>query len=239
MTNLYANFDACQIHLALSITSPLFFGKIQPFCYNKKYPHPKGEIVMSYPNKKENDSYTYKDYLEWPDDERWELIDGVAYNMTPSPSRMHQKISVALAAGLYQYLKGKNCEVYHAPFDVRLPEGGEEDEEIKTVVQPDIVVICDPSKLDEKGCKGSPDLIMEILSPSTASMDHITKLNLYEKNKVFEYWIIHPVDKIVMVYRLSENGKYGRAEVYSGVDKVRAGLFDDLVIDLKEIFISD
>ena len=177
---------------------------------------------MSYPNRKENNSYTYKDYLEWPDDERWELIEGVAYDMTPSPSRMHQKISVALAAGLYQYLKGKNCEIYHAPFDVRLPEGEEEDDEIKTVVQPDIVVICDPSKLDEKGCKGSPDLIMEILSPSTASMDHITKLNLYEKNRVSEYWIIHPTDKIVMVYRLLENGKYGRAEVYSGVDKVKA-----------------
>lgn len=191
---------------------------------------------MGYPNRKENNSYTYKDYLEWPEEERWELIEGVAYNMTPSPSRRHQKISMALANAIYQYLKGKNCEVYHAPFDVRLPEGDEEEDEIKTVVQPDIVVICDPSKLDEKGCKGSPDLIMEILSPSTASMDYITKLNLYEKNRVFEYWVIHPVDKIVMVYRLIESGKYGRAEVYSEEDQVKVRLFDDFVIDLKEIF---
>lgn len=194
---------------------------------------------MGYPNKKENALYTYRDYLEWPDGERWELIEGRAYNMTPAPSRSHQKISVALIDELFQYLKGKKCEVYHAPFDVRLPEGDEEEGEIRTVVQPDIVVICDPSKLDEKGCKGSPDLVMEILSPSTASKDYITKLNLYEKNQVREYWIIHPIDKIVMVYRLSENGKYGRAEVYSEADKVKVGIFDDLVVDLKGIFVSD
>ena len=191
---------------------------------------------MGYPNRKENNSYTYKDYLEWPEEERWELIEGVAYNMTPSPSRSHQKVSAALFNAIYQYLKGKNCEVYYAPFDVRLPEGDEEDNKIKTVVQPDIVVICDPSKLDEKGCQGSPDLIMEILSPSTASKDYISKLNLYEKNQVAEYWIIHPVDKIVMVYRLLENGNYGRAEVYAEKDSVKVGIFDDFVIDLKEIF---
>ena len=191
---------------------------------------------MGYPNRKENNSYTYKDYLEWPQEERWEMIEGVAYNMTPSPSRSHQKISAALVNAIYQYLKGKNCEVYYAPFDVRLPEGDEENNKIKTVVQPDIVVICDPSKLDEKGCKGSPDLIMEILSPSTASRDYISKLNLYEKNQVSEYWIIHPMDKIVMVYRLLENGNYGRAEVYSEKDRVKVGIFDDFVMDLKEIF---
>ncbi|HSO73083.1 MAG TPA: Uma2 family endonuclease [Thermodesulfobacteriota bacterium] len=191
---------------------------------------------MGYPNRKENNSYTYKDYLEWPEEERWEMIEGVAYHMTPSPSRSHQKISAALVNAIYPYLKGKNCEVYYAPFDVRLPEGDEENNKIKTVVQPDIVVICDPSKLDEKGCKGSPDLIMEILSPSTASIDYISKLNLYEKNQVSEYWIIHPMDKIVMVYRLLENGNYGRAEVYSEKDRVKVGIFDDFVIDLKEIF---
>lgn len=194
---------------------------------------------MGYPNKNENALYTYKDYLEWPDGERWELIEGRAYNMTPAPSRSHQKISVALVKEISQYLEGKKCEVYHAPFDIRLPEGDEEDGEIRTVVQPDIVVICDPSKLDEKGCKGSPDLVMEILSPSTASKDYITKLSLYEKNQVREYWIIHPIDKIVMVYRLSENGKYGRAEVYSEADQVKVGIFDDLVVDLKGIFVSD
>jgi len=156
--------------------------------------------------------------------------------MTPSPSRSHQKISAALFNTLYQYLKGRNCEVYYAPFDVRLPEGDEEDHQIKTVVQPDLVVICDPSKLDEKGCQGAPDLIMEILSPSTASKDYIAKLNLYEKNQVAEYWIIHPLDKIVMVYRLLDNGNYGRAEVYAEKDSVKVGIFDDFVIDLKEIF---
>jgi Uma2 family endonuclease len=191
---------------------------------------------VGYPLRNEDKSYTYKDYLNWPEGERWELIEGVAYNMTPAPSRSHQKISMALANVIYPYLKDKKCEVYHAPFDVRLPEGDEEDGEIRTVVQPDIVIICDPSKLDEKGVKGSPDLIMEIISLSTASRDHITKLNLYEKNRVAEYWIIHPMDKIVMVYRLLENGRYGRAEVYSQEDKVKVGIFDDLIIDLPMIF---
>ncbi|HMK65107.1 MAG TPA: Uma2 family endonuclease [Thermodesulfobacteriota bacterium] len=192
---------------------------------------------MGYPIREKNKIYTYKDYLEWENGDRWELIEGVAYYMTPAPSRSHQKISVSLVDQLFQYVKGKECEVYHAPFDVRLPEGNEKDEEIRTVVQPDIVVVCDPSKLDEKGCKGSPDLVMEILSPATSSIDHIVKLNLYEKNKVPEYWIIHPTDKIVMVYRLSENGSYGRADVYSEKDKVKVGIFKDFVIELKEIFV--
>jgi Uma2 family endonuclease len=192
--------------------------------------------MMGYSNREENNSYTYGDYLKWPKEERWELIEGVAYNMTPSPSRSHQKVSAALVNAIYPYLKEKKCEVYYAPFDVLLPEGDEEDNKIRTVVQPDIVVICDPSKLDEKGCKGSPDLIMEILSPSTASKDYISKLNLYEKNQVAEYWIIHPLDKIVMVYRLLKNGNYGRAKVYAEKDSVKVGIFDDFVIDLKEIF---
>jgi Uma2 family endonuclease len=196
----------------------------------------KRRILMGYPDKKEKNIHTYQDYLEWPDEERWELIEGVAYDMTPAPSRSHQKISVALVDSIFQYLRDKKCEVYHAPFDVRLPEGDEEDGEIRTVVQPDIVVVCDPSKLDEKGCKGSPDLVMEILSPSTTSKDHTTKLNLYEKHQVPEYWIIHPLDKIVMVYRLSENGRYGRAEIYSEKDKAKVGIFDDLVIDFQDIF---
>jgi Uma2 family endonuclease len=191
---------------------------------------------MGYPNRKESNSYTYKDYLEWPEEDRWELIEGVAHAMTPSPSRSHQKISVALVKKISQYLEGKKCEVYHAPFDVRLPEGDEEEGAIKTVVQPDIVVICDPTKLDEKGCKGSPDWIMEILSPSSASVDHITKLALYEKNRVPEYWILHPTDKIVMVYRLLPDGKFGRAEIYSEEERIKTGLFDDLFVDLKEIF---
>jgi len=191
---------------------------------------------MAYPRRKEDKKYTYGDYLHWPDEERWEIIEGVAYNMSPAPSRRHQKVLIALLNEFYNYLKGKNCEVYGAPFDVRLPEGDEREEEIKTVVQPDIAVICDKSKLDDRGCKGSPDLIVEVISSSTASLDYIEKLALYEKHGVKEYWIVHPIDKVVMIYRLGDDGKYGRAEIYAKNDRVKVGIFEDLFIDLQEVF---
>lgn len=191
---------------------------------------------MIIPEKREDKEYSYKDYLNWPDSERWELIGGVAFNMTPAPSRKHQKVLAALLSEIYIFLKGKDCEVYGAPFDVRLPEGGEKDEEIKTVVQPDLVVVCDKSKLDDRGCKGSPDLVVEIVSPSTASKDYIEKLALYERYGVKEYWIVHPADEIVMVYKPVEDRKYGRAEIFARNDKVGVGIFDGLEIDLKEVF---
>ncbi|MCX7841862.1 MAG: Uma2 family endonuclease [Clostridia bacterium] len=190
---------------------------------------------MGYPEKKDDKKYTYSDYIKWPDDQQWEIIEGTAYNMSPAPSRTHQKVTIAILNEFYNYLKGKPCEVYSAPFDVRLPTGNEEDDDIETVVQPDIAVICDKSKLDERGCKGSPDLIVEVVSPSTASVDYIKKLNLYEKHKVREYWIVHPVDKIVMVYSLLDN-KYGRPENFSMEDKVKVKVLGDLIVDLKGIF---
>ncbi|HHW44297.1 MAG TPA: Uma2 family endonuclease [Desulfotomaculum sp.] len=191
---------------------------------------------MGFPRKKESGSYTYGDYLKWPDDVRWEIIEGIAYNMSSAPSRRHRKVLIALLNEFYNYLKEKDCEVYCAPFDVRLPEGNEKDEEIKTVVQPDLAVICDRSKLDERGCKGSPDLIVEVITSSTASIDYIQKLALYEKHGVKEYWIVHPVDEVVMIYMLTDNRKYGRAIIYSKNDQVSTDLFDDLRIDLKEVF---
>jgi Uma2 family endonuclease len=117
-----------------------------------------------------------------------------------------------------------------------LPEGNEDDVGIMTVVQPDIAVICDKAKLDEKGCKGSPDLIVEIVSPSSAAHDYIKKLDLYEKRGIKEYWIMHPLDKLVTVYKLTDGGKYGRPEIYAEEDLVKVGIFPDLAVDLKEIF---
>jgi Uma2 family endonuclease len=191
---------------------------------------------MGYPLKKEDRIYSYKDYLTWPDQEKWELIEGVAYQMTPSPSRSHQKISIALATELYNFLKGKKCEIYHAPFDVRLAKAEASEGDIKTVVQPDLVIVCDPSKLDEKGCLGTPNIIIEIISPATASHDYITKLKLYEQSGVPEYWIVHPLDRIVMIYRLTADGTYGKPEIYSQENSVRMGLFEDFSLDLSLIF---
>lgn len=180
--------------------------------------------------------YTYTDYVTWPEDKPMELIDGVPYAMTPAPSRIHQKISVELVRQISTYLHGKTCEVYAAPFDVRLTDINEADEEINNVVQPDISIICDQEKLDDKGCKGNPDLVMEIISPSSISMDYIKKLYLYEKYSVREYWIIHPIDKIVMVYKLIQNGKFARPEVYQIDETIKLGIFDDFTISLANVF---
>lgn len=180
--------------------------------------------------------YTYIDYVTWPEDKPMELIDGVPYAMTPAPSRIHQKIIVELIRQISTFLHGKSCEVYVAPFDVRLTNIYEADEVINNVVQPDITIICDKAKLDDKGCKGNPDLIMEIVSPSSVTMDYIKKLYLYEKYSVREYWIIHPIDKIIMVYKLIEKGKYARPEVYQIDEMVKLGIFDDLTVSLADIF---
>ena len=180
--------------------------------------------------------FTYKDYLTWNDNERWELINGMAYNMAPAPSVNHQRISRQLLLQIGIFLSDKPCEVFSAPLDVRLPATDEEDEDSKNVVQPDIVVICDSSKLDEKGCKGAPDLIIEIVSPSSASMDNIKKMELYEKNGVKEYWIVHPIYKIVTIYKITENGLYGKPEIYSEEDKIEVELLKGLSVDLSLVF---
>lgn len=180
--------------------------------------------------------YSYADYLSWSDDERWELIDGRAYMMTPAPSRRHQEILVELTRQISGLLADKPCKVYVAPFDVRLAEQGESCEEVKTVVQPDLLVVCDKSKLDDKGCLGAPDFIIEIVSPSTASLDYIRKLSLYEKHQVKEYWIVQPVDQVVMVYELNEDKKYGRPSFYTKDDKARIEILEDGWLDLRAVF---
>jgi Uma2 family endonuclease len=190
---------------------------------------------MGFAIEKERERFTYGDYLKWPDEERWELIDGVAYNMSPAPLRRHQKILGDVFAEFYNYLKNKPCQVYVAPFDVRLPENNEHDEEIETVVQPDIVVVCDKNKLDNKGCKGSPDIIIEILSPYTAKKDFVTKYHLYERHKVKQYWIFDPETDGVVIFKL-KNNKYEMPEEYKKEDKIRVDIFEGLEIDLSPIF---
>ena len=182
-------------------------------------------------------SFSYKDYCKWTDDERWELIDGVEYDMSPAPSRIHQKLSGELFVRIYDVLKEKQCDVYAAPFDVRLPDYAEaSDEEVFTVVQPDIVVVCDESKLDERGCLGAPDLVIEILSPYTAAKDMKVKRNLYEKHGVREYWLVHPTDKTLMIYSLRQDKQYAKAEIYAGQDIVESTVIENLKIDLTDLF---
>ena len=187
-------------------------------------------------NRKEK--FTYEDYLTWPDDERWELIDGVPYNMSPAPRWQHQDIQGKLYNKFYNHLKKKPCKVFNAPFDVKLPALIKTGKKRNTVVQPDILVLCDKSKLDKTGCIGAPDLIIEILSESTALKDTTTKKKLYEKNGVKEYWIVDTWTKSIIVYLL-ENGKYGDGEFYEDDMEIKVKSFEGLTVNLTEIFNED
>jgi Uma2 family endonuclease len=191
--------------------------------------------TMASPAEKSR-KFTYGDYLSWEDGQRWEIIDGKAYNITPSPSRCHQEVLTAIFSKFYGFLANNPCEVYAAPFDVRLPEQDQTEMDVTNIVQPDLSVICDPAKLDEKGCLGTPDLIVEIISPSTAARDYIEKLALYERRQVPEYWIVHPIDKTVMVFLLNDRLEYGKPRIYAAKHEIQVGLFPDLMIDLKKVF---
>jgi len=174
--------------------------------------------------------YTYADYCNWSEDERWELIDGEAYAMS-APSRLHQKFVSDLAGQLRNYFQKKPCEFYVAPFDVRLPKRNEKDEQIDTVIQPDLSIICDEQKLDDKGCRGAPDWIIEVISPSSKLMDMEVKRKLYEQHGIKEYWIINPEKCHLMVYLLDFQNKYNQPIIYSLDQSVQVSLFSDLFID--------
>ena len=186
-----------------------------------------------------NKRYTYADYLTWMDEKRRELYDGFIKMMSPAPSRKHQKISATLVKIWGVYLEKKNCEVYHAPSDVRLPKNkNKNDNIIYTVVQPDIYVVCDLSKLDDRGCLGAPDLIIEIVSPKNSRRDVKDKFEIYQQHGVREYWIVNPNDEYVNVFVLDEKGKFQFSGMYAGDDKIPVNIFNgDLSIDLTEVFV--
>jgi len=192
---------------------------------------------MADPIKKEKKIYTYSDYATWYDDKRYEVIQGEAYCMAPGASDIHQDASGELYYAFKHYLRGKKCKVYHPPFDVILPEEEETFETASNVVQPDIFIVCDKDKITHRGCCGPPDLVVEILSPSSAKRDTKDKRKLYQRSGVKEYWIADPSNKRIDVYKLEEDGKYGFPEIYAGDDKIRVGIFnDDLEIELSVIF---
>lgn len=157
--------------------------------------------------------------------------------MSPAPTKRHQDVSQRIERQIDNYLIGKPCSMYHAPFDVRLAEqSAVSDNYINTVVKPDILIVCDKSKLDEWGCNGAPDLIIEILSPSSAAYDLKVKYDLYQRFGVKEYWGIYPAEHVVLLYRLNDDRLYGAAERYAGDDKVAIPILGDLYIDLNDVF---
>lgn len=187
------------------------------------------------PLQQENKKYTYADYLKWPEDERWEIINGQPY-MQAAPSWQHQSISGELYRQISNYLIGKPCRVFASPFDLCLTKHDENDDDVSNIVQPDIVVVCDETRLRKTGYFGVPELIIEISSPSTTRQDRVYKFNMYEKAGVKEYLIVEPDGKYISVFTLQENRRYGRPEAYTETDTLQVSVFPDLALDLKTVF---
>lgn len=187
-----------------------------------------------------NGTYTYADYLTWQFDEALELIKGKIMLMSPAPNVAHQSISAHLTGILYQFFKHKDCRLFAAPFDVRLYDKNRSEvanQDIYTVVQPDLCVICDNNKLDVQGCLGSPDWIIEILSKGNSKKEMQIKYELYQENGVMEYWLIYPVEQAVYQFVLdAATQKYGLFKMHPGIGKASPYLFPDLEIDLQEVF---
>ncbi|PIE50707.1 MAG: restriction endonuclease [Flavobacteriales bacterium] len=181
-----------------------------------------------------NGTYSYADYLMWKFKERVELFKGKIFKMSPAPSTKHQKISSVLHGEFYATFKNHSCRLFSAPFDVRLTRKNKKNEDITTVVQPDLCVICDLDKLDEQGCNGAPDLIIEILSPGNSKKEMKTKFDLYEEAGVREYWIVNPLDENVLVFVL-ENDEYKALRPVVD-DFIRSQIFPDVKIHTDEVF---
>lgn len=181
-------------------------------------------------------TYTYADYLTWKLKERVELIRGRVLKMSPAPNVRHQRISRDLAFLMTAFLRNRPCELFTAPFDVRLPlpphlqEQGSAD----TVVQPDLVVVCDPAKLDEQGCKGAPDLVVEVLSPGNSKREMKTKMELYESVGVKEYWMVDPEQECVLCYCLGADGRYQGSRPYFAEDNIPSCVLEGLIIEGRE-----
>lgn len=189
---------------------------------------------MALPAEKER--YTFADALAWDENERAEIIDGEPVMMAPPPSRAHQEISGEIFRQLANYLEGKKCRVYHAPFAVRLFEkDGDRPEDVDTMVEPDISIVCDRDKLDKHGCKGAPDMVVEILSPSTQRHDRLVKLGLYQRAGVREYWIVDPDSQTVQVLTLSDSLLLPH-EVYDRQGVAKVNVLDGCFIELSKVF---
>jgi Uma2 family endonuclease len=196
-----------------------------------------GTIITNIKQLDLSGSYTYADYLLWQFKDRVEIIKGKIFKMSPAPSRSHQEISMTVTLILAKFLKNQPCKLYAAPFDVRLINFKEstKDNQINSVVQPDLCVVCDKSKLDDKGCIGAPDLIIEILSPGNSNREMTIKFDLYEENGVKEYWIVNQSEKTILIYVLKENKFIGlKPIVESG--RLESPTFPSLKFSVKNIF---
>jgi Uma2 family endonuclease len=194
---------------------------------------------MGNPALAPQEHFTYRHYKTWPDEERWELIEGHAWAMSPAPRTQHQALAWAISNLIYSYLKGKPCKAYAAPFDVLLPKADESDDEVDTIVQPDLVVFCDRSKLTDRGARGAPDLVVEILSPSTQKKDLNEKFRLYERHGVKEYWVVDPGNRSLQVFHLESGGAYDEGELRDPLrdyGPIPSRVLEGFIVDPMELF---
>lgn len=188
------------------------------------------------PTEQAGGSYSYADYLTWEMDHMVELIKGKVFRQAAAaPRRIHQEVSGNIFSNLHFFLKDKPCKVYEAPFDVRLPVKSSRNDKILTVVQPDICVVCDKNKLDDLGCIGAPDLIIEILSPGNNRKELKAKYEVYEESGVKEYWVVHPDEHTLLIYSL-EAGKYKPSRLFTHGDVVPSKCIPGFKLDLEEVF---
>lgn len=196
----------------------------------------KSNVLTSFEQIDLNGIYTYADYLTWQFEERLELIKGRIFKMSPAPSRYHQKVSGNLHGILFQKFNHESCNLYAAPFDVRLPVWNKKKpDQIYTVVQPDICIICDRSKLDDAGCNGAPDLIIEILSPGNSRKEMKEKFEVYEESKVKEYWLVNTTDRHVIIYTL-EKDRFIGLKPFVEEEDIHSPLFPGLKMPVEDIF---
>lgn len=179
-------------------------------------------------------SYTYRDYLSWRFAERVEIILGKIFPMSPAPQTQHQHCLMSLASRFFNHFHG-TCHVFPAPFDVILTHDGDYDK-AQTIIQPDITVVCEGSKLKQRGCFGAPDLVVEIISPSTVKRDLHEKMSLYEEFGVREYWIVHPRDRTLVIHSPGQDGRYVPSRMMTSGDIVRSRIFPELEIEAGIVF---
>jgi Uma2 family endonuclease len=180
-------------------------------------------------------SYTYADYFSWKFEERIELIKGKIFRMSPAPNRIHQKLAGYIHIRLGNFLEGKSCEVYEAPFDVRIPRKSKDDKEIITVLQPDVCVICDLSKLDNRGCLGAPDIVVEVLSPGNNAKELKNKHSVYEEAGVKEYWVVSPQNQWLMIHTLID-GSFAGSPYYVPGDIAASSVLPGFSLNLTDMF---
>lgn len=190
-------------------------------------------IRMAIPQ--EERKYSYADYLRWDEGERIEIINGDIYDMTPAPSRKHQQVLRELSTEFTLFLRDKDCEVFFAPFDVRLHSEDKQDNEVYNIVQPDLTIVCEKEILDEKGCNGTPDMIIEILSPSSVKLDRWKKYQLYEKAGVKEYWIVDCFNESIEVYLLIGH-QFEFNGVFTNGETIQVQTITGLEININQIF---